>query len=104
MHYPIFWTQESELWTPLTNTIQVLSHFSLFSSPAANGSVRSPCDYRLESTMGHSCDLPYTFKNKLSLTKDLDQFEIAVNQTRISGNLDGPEGGLEAMMQVCACG
>jgi len=72
-------------------------------SMAANGSVRSPCDYRLESSMGHSCDLPYTFKNKLSLTSDLDQFEIAVNQTRISGNLDGPEGGLEAMMQVMAC-
>ena len=51
--------------------------------------------------MGHSCDLPYTFKNKLSLTKNLSSFETAVTQTRISGNLDGPEGGLEAMMQVC---
>ena len=50
--------------------------------------------------MGYSCDLPYTFKNKLSLNKDLKEFRRAVKDTRISGNLDGPEGGLEAMMQV----
>lgn len=72
-------------------------------SIAADGSVRSPCDHRLELALNYKCDLPYTFKNKLNLTKDLSEFTKAVNRTRISGNLDGPEGGLEAMMQVIVC-
>lgn len=39
----------------------------------------------------------------LKLTDNSNQFQTEVGKQLISGNLDAPEGGLDAMMQVAAC-
>ncbi|XP_064614128.1 integrin beta-PS-like [Liolophura sinensis] len=49
------------------------------------------------------CGPPYSFRHLLSLTPNVTQFKNIVDKGEISGNLDSPEGGLDAMMQVLAC-
>ncbi|NXO25698.1 ITB2 protein, partial [Cisticola juncidis] len=50
------------------------------------------------------CQPPFAFKHILSLTDNAKQFESEVGKQFISGNLDAPEGGLDAMMQAAVCG
>ncbi|OWK54961.1 Integrin beta-2 [Lonchura striata] len=50
------------------------------------------------------CQPPFAFKHILSLTDNAEQFESEVGKQFISGNLDAPEGGLDAMMQAAVCG
>ncbi|NXX91124.1 ITB2 protein, partial [Centropus bengalensis] len=50
------------------------------------------------------CQPPFAFKHILSLTDDAKKFESEVGKQSISGNLDAPEGGLDAMMQAAVCG
>nr|XP_022912193.1 integrin beta-1-like [Onthophagus taurus] len=50
-----------------------------------------------------SCIRGYSFKNHLSLTTNIEEFQTKVNETEISSNLDHPEGGLEALIQVLVC-
>ncbi|KAL5006354.1 hypothetical protein ScPMuIL_015160, partial [Solemya velum] len=49
------------------------------------------------------CELTYSFQNKLKLSENTSQFATSVHRTRVSGNLDGPEGGFDAMMQAVVC-
>ncbi|XP_065338001.1 integrin beta-PS-like [Cloeon dipterum] len=49
------------------------------------------------------CARPYEFINHLSLTDRTDNFAPAVHQTQISGNVDTPEGGFDALMQAMVC-
>lgn len=51
-----------------------------------------------------ACQPPFSFKHILTLTPDGDKFKKQVGEQSISGNLDSPEGGLDAMMQVAVCG
>uniref|UniRef100_A0A3P9LZ69 Integrin beta n=1 Tax=Oryzias latipes TaxID=8090 RepID=A0A3P9LZ69_ORYLA len=51
----------------------------------------------------HNCTSPFSYKNVLSLTKDGKKFNNLVSQQQISGNLDSPEGGFDAIMQVAVC-
>lgn len=51
----------------------------------------------------HNCTSPFSYKNVLSLTKDGKSFNNLVSQQQISGNLDSPEGGFDAIMQVAVC-
>ncbi|XP_045840389.1 integrin beta-4 isoform X4 [Meles meles] len=48
-------------------------------------------------------DPPFSFKNVISLTNDLDEFRDKLLGERISGNLDAPEGGFDAILQVAVC-
>lgn len=50
------------------------------------------------------CQPPFSFKHILNLTGDGNRFKEQVGMQLISGNLDSPEGGLDAMMQVAVCG
>lgn len=50
------------------------------------------------------CQPPFAFKHILSLTDNAKKFENEVGKQSISGNLDAPEGGLDAMMQAAVCG
>ncbi|CAN0125619.1 unnamed protein product [Bubo scandiacus] len=50
------------------------------------------------------CQPPFAFKHILSLTDNAKKFESEVGKQSISGNLDAPEGGLDAMMQAAVCG
>uniref|UniRef100_A0A5F9D518 Integrin beta n=1 Tax=Oryctolagus cuniculus TaxID=9986 RepID=A0A5F9D518_RABIT len=48
-------------------------------------------------------DPPFSFKNVISLTKDADEFRDKLQGERISGNLDAPEGGFDAIVQTAVC-
>uniref|UniRef100_A0A8B9JUN3 Integrin beta n=1 Tax=Astyanax mexicanus TaxID=7994 RepID=A0A8B9JUN3_ASTMX len=49
------------------------------------------------------CEPAFGYKHVLSLTDNGEQFKNMVSQQRISGNLDAPEGSLDAIMQVVTC-
>ncbi|XP_032945719.1 integrin beta-4 isoform X2 [Rhinolophus ferrumequinum] len=46
---------------------------------------------------------PFSFKNVISLTDDVDEFRRKLQGERISGNLDAPEGGFDAILQTAVC-
>ncbi|XP_013871600.1 integrin beta-1 [Austrofundulus limnaeus] len=50
-----------------------------------------------------NCTSPFSYKNVLKLTDKGDEFNNLVSQQQISGNLDSPEGGFDAIMQVAVC-
>ncbi|XP_012937864.1 integrin beta-PS isoform X2 [Aplysia californica] len=61
--------------------------------------LKEPC----RMVTGEACEAPYGFKNQLSLDLETAKFAKKVRETRVSGNLDGPEGGFDAIMQAVAC-
>jgi protocadherin alpha len=54
-------------------------------------------------TGGLNCTSPFSYKNVLKLTSDGKRFNTLVGKQQISGNLDSPEGGFDAIMQVAVC-
>ncbi|XP_030054948.1 integrin beta-1 isoform X1 [Microcaecilia unicolor] len=60
--------------------------------------IRNPC------TGDQNCTSPFSYKNVLNLTDDGNLFNDLVSRQHISGNLDSPEGGFDAIMQVAVCG
>lgn len=48
-------------------------------------------------------DPPFSFKNVISLTESVDEFLDELQGERISGNLDAPEGGFDAILQTAVC-
>nr|XP_006981915.1 integrin beta-7 [Peromyscus maniculatus bairdii]XP_042120590.1 integrin beta-7 [Peromyscus maniculatus bairdii]XP_042120591.1 integrin beta-7 [Peromyscus maniculatus bairdii] len=57
-----------------------------------------PCPSRLER-----CQPPFSFHHVLSLTGDAQAFEREVGRQNVSGNLDSPEGGFDAILQAALC-
>ncbi|XP_037386868.1 integrin beta-1-A-like isoform X1 [Pygocentrus nattereri] len=55
-------------------------------------------------TADQNCTSPFSYKNVLKLTKNGAEFNKLVSKQQISGNLDSPEGGFDAIMQVAVCG
>ncbi|KAK3731233.1 hypothetical protein QZH41_015654, partial [Actinostola sp. cb2023] len=45
----------------------------------------------------------FSYRNSLSLDYDISKFEKKVAEQNISGNVDNPEGGLDALVQVAVC-
>ncbi|KAM9260132.1 integrin beta-7 [Morus bassanus] len=64
----------------------------------APSKLHNPCPERQEP-----CDPPAAFRHVLSLTADAGEFAERVSRQRISGNLDAPEGGFDAIVQVAVC-
>ncbi|EPQ09568.1 Integrin beta-7 [Myotis brandtii] len=60
--------------------------------------LRHPCPTRLEH-----CQPPFSFHHVLSLTGDAKAFEREVGRQSVSGNLDSPEGGFDAILQAALC-
>ncbi|XP_035873394.1 integrin beta-2 isoform X2 [Phyllostomus discolor] len=60
--------------------------------------LKNPCPNKEKA-----CQPPFAFRHVLKLTDNSNQFQTEVGKQLISGNLDAPEGGLDAMMQVAAC-
>ncbi|XP_060104141.1 integrin beta-1 isoform X1 [Heteronotia binoei] len=60
--------------------------------------LKNPCTGDL------NCTSPFSYKNVLSLTGNGTLFNKLVGKQHISGNLDSPEGGFDAIMQVAVCG
>lgn len=48
-------------------------------------------------------DPPFSFKNVISLTESVEEFWDKLQGERISGNLDAPEGGFDAILQTAVC-
>uniref|UniRef100_A0A674BI65 Integrin beta n=1 Tax=Salmo trutta TaxID=8032 RepID=A0A674BI65_SALTR len=55
-------------------------------------------------TSNENCTSPFSYKNVLRLTENGQKFNSLVSKQQISGNLDSPEGGFDAIMQVAVCG
>ncbi|MBN3308432.1 ITB2 protein, partial [Amia calva] len=60
--------------------------------------LQKPCP--VEETQ---CQAAFGFKHVLSLTNNENMFNTEVSKQYISGNLDPPEGGLDAIMQAAVC-
>ena len=58
----------------------------------------NPC-----AQQGIQCEPTYGFRHHLSLTNNINAFVQQVNNSKITGNLDNLEGGLDALMQVVVC-
>lgn len=65
----------------------------------AKDMLRNPCK-RAEP---RPCAPPFAYHHVLSLTANGSLFAELVGGQRISGNLDLPEGGLDALMQAAVC-
>ncbi|XP_033613030.1 integrin beta-8 isoform X2 [Fukomys damarensis] len=62
------------------------------------GRIHNQCsDYNLD------CMPPHGYIHVLSLTENITEFEKAVHRQKISGNIDTPEGGFDAMLQAAVC-
>nr|XP_020848928.1 integrin beta-8 isoform X3 [Phascolarctos cinereus] len=62
------------------------------------GRIHNQCsDYNLD------CMPPHGYIHVLSLTENITEFERAVDRQKISGNIDTPEGGFDAMLQAAVC-
>ncbi|XP_075033934.1 integrin beta-4 isoform X3 [Mixophyes fleayi] len=46
---------------------------------------------------------PFSFKNVIRLTDNINYFREELKKERISGNLDAPEGGFDAILQTAVC-
>ncbi|XP_006623005.1 integrin beta-PS [Apis dorsata] len=57
-------------------------------------SLKEPCD---------GCAAPYGYKNIMTLSQDTSHFASLVRNASVSGNLDAPEGGFDAIMQAIVC-
>jgi integrin beta 1 len=53
-----------------------------------------PCD---------GCAAPYGYKHHMQLSTDTTSFSGEVKKAQVSGNLDAPEGGFDAIMQAIVC-
>ncbi|XP_030317824.1 integrin beta-4 [Calypte anna] len=51
----------------------------------------------------NNADSPFSFKNIIRLTSNINYFSQELRKERISGNLDAPEGGFDAILQTAVC-
>lgn len=49
------------------------------------------------------CRPAHGFHHVLSMTGNMSEFTRVIKRQRISGNMDTPEGGLDAMLQAAVC-
>merc|ERR1719297_174751 len=49
------------------------------------------------------CAAPYGYKHHMRLSSDTTTFAGEVKRAKVSGNLDAPEGGFDAIMQAIVC-
>ncbi|XP_017769953.1 PREDICTED: integrin beta-PS-like isoform X2 [Nicrophorus vespilloides] len=56
--------------------------------------LREPCT---------GCAAPYGYRHAMRLDTDTNRFSTMVKEAAVSGNLDAPEGGFDAIMQAVVC-
>ncbi|XP_073330199.1 integrin beta-2 [Pagrus major] len=61
--------------------------------------LQKPCDENYQQ-----CQAAFGYRHVLSMTPTEEKFKKKVTEQSISGNLDSPEGSLDAMMQAAVCG
>ncbi|XP_077472896.1 integrin beta-2 [Stigmatopora argus] len=60
--------------------------------------LQKPCEEN------YQCQATFGYRHVLSMTPKIEEFKEKVTDQLISGNLDSPEGSLDAMMQAAVCG
>ena len=50
-----------------------------------------------------TCVRPFSFKHRQAISDDYTSFKQSVNDTKISGNVDTPEGVFDALLQIAKC-
>lgn len=60
--------------------------------------LQRPCD-----DDSQQCQAAFGYRHVLNMTSSEGEFKTKVTEQFISGNLDSPEGGLDAMMQAAVC-
>nr|BAD15078.1 integrin beta Hr2 precursor [Halocynthia roretzi] len=61
--------------------------------------LRNPCAQQNASV----CAPPFGFRHQVNITSNQETFAQAIQNTTISGNIDSPEGSLDALMQIAVC-
>ncbi|XP_068602189.1 integrin beta-2 [Brachionichthys hirsutus] len=61
--------------------------------------LQKPCDDN-----NQQCQAAFGYRHVLSMTAKKEEFKRKVTEQLISGNLDSPEGSLDAVMQAAVCG
>ncbi|KAK6165600.1 hypothetical protein SNE40_022499 [Patella caerulea] len=65
-----------------------------------------PFSYMIPSKLQQpcpNCAPPFGYRHRLSLTDNIEEFKNAVSGANVTGNIDNPEGGFDAIMQAVAC-
>lgn len=62
--------------------------------------LKNPCAKNQQNT---KCAPPFGFKHQQNISSNLTNFKKSVESTTISGNIDSPEGGFDALMQIAVC-
>jgi integrin beta 1 len=65
-------------------------------------SLNNPCT-STDKNGENQCVPPYGYIHHMTLTDNSTLFEEEVTAAKVSGNLDSPEGGFDALMQVIVC-
>ncbi|KAL3319207.1 integrin, beta [Cichlidogyrus casuarinus] len=61
---------------------------------------KNPCKH---SDTNATCQPTFLYKHILSLTNDSEKFQSVTSNIKYSSNLDSPEGGFDALLQVAYC-
>jgi len=62
--------------------------------------LENPC---VKNTNNSKCAPPFGFRHQQKISENLTNFKISVENTKISGNIDSPEGSFDALMQIAVC-
>ncbi|XP_034947314.1 integrin beta-PS-like [Chelonus insularis] len=65
--------------------------------------LKVPCSYYNEYNKKVNCAPPYGYQHQMSLSEDSNAFMRNVDAAPISGNIDAPEGGFDALIQSIVC-
>lgn len=60
-------------------------------------------DKLLQPCPHSECTAVYSYRNHMALNNNTEEFIDEVKKARLSGNLDDPEGGFDALMQAIVC-
>lgn len=78
---------------------------SLWRSTLLNIAIKKFSQLSLSPTSDYEirCRPAHGFHHVLSMTGNMSEFTRVIKRQRISGNMDTPEGGLDAMLQAAVC-
>lgn len=85
----VFFSLSLSLWRSTLLNIAIKKFSQLSLSPTS--------DYEIRCRPAHG------FHHVLSMTGNMSEFTRVIKRQRISGNMDTPEGGLDAMLQAAVC-
>lgn len=91
---------------PKQQAFKICSFYLLFwSSAFLNVAIKNVFGTSLPFTSDFEirCRPAHGFHHVLSMTGNMSEFTRVIKRQRISGNMDTPEGGLDAMLQAAVC-